>query len=151
MSPTERFLAFAMDFELTYDDDDWTRLERHFAKDAVYEVRNTAFACRLEGVPAILRGLKKSLDGFDRRLAKRTLDVVSGPKEDGDVVEVGWAATYLAPDAPTAPPYVLRGRSIARLRDGVIAELADVYPDGTDAAAGAWLAVHRPDANPAYV
>jgi len=151
MSPTESFVAYAADFEQTYDDDDWTRLERHFAPDAVYEVRNTGFACRLEGVPAILRGLKKSLDGFDRRLVKRKLDLVDGPKEDGDVVAIGWTATYLAPDSPEAPPYVLRGRSRARFRDGVIVELIDSYPDGTDADAYAWLSIHRPDANPAYV
>jgi hypothetical protein len=151
MTPTESFLGYALDFEQTYDDDDWTRLERHFAPDAVYEVRNTAFACRLEGVPAILRGLKKSLDGFDRRFAKRTLDLVDGPKEEGDTVSVGWTATYAAPGAGAAAPFVLRGRSTARFRDGVIVHLADDYPVGTDAGAGAWLAEHCPGADPSYV
>lgn len=47
-SATDRFIAYALDFEQTYDDDDWSRLEHHFAPDAVYEVRNTAFGCRLE-------------------------------------------------------------------------------------------------------
>jgi hypothetical protein len=137
-----------MDFEKTYDDDDWSRLEHHFAPDAVYEVRNTAFACRLEGVPAILRGLKKSLDGFDRRLEKRAIALADGPTEDGDVVRMGWTATYTKPGAP---PFVLRGRSTVRYRDGVIAELIDEYPDGMDVEAAAWAAAHAPEMNAAYV
>ena len=107
-SATDRFIAYALDFEQTYDDDDWSRLEHHFAPDAVYEVRNTAFGCRIEGAPAILRGLKKSLDGFDRRLPKRVIDLVDGPTEDGEVVRVGWTATYTVPGAPS---FVLRGRT----------------------------------------
>lgn len=147
-SATDRFIAYALDFEQTYDDDDWSRLEHHFAPDAVYEVRNTAFGCRIEGAPAILRGLKKSLDGFDRRLPKRVIDLVDGPTEDGEVVRVGWTATYTVPGAPS---FVLRGRSIARVRDGVIVELADEYPPGLDAEAGTWIAAHAPGADASYV
>lgn len=148
MGAMESFFAYAMAFEETYDDDDWTRLERFFAPDAVYEVRGGALACRLVGPQAILRGLKKSLDGFDRRLGKRTLDVVDGPHEEGDAVSVGWTATYAKAGAP---PFVLRGRSTARSRGGVIVELVDEYPAGMDAETGAWLAAHAPDLNPAYV
>jgi len=148
MDPMQHFFGYAEEFEKTYDDDDWTRLERFFARDAVYEVRNTAFACRIEGVPAILRGLKKSLDGFDRRLAKRTLALADGPTEDGDGLTFGWTATYVAPGAP---PFVLRGRSSARYRDGLIVELVDEYPDGMDAEAAAWSRAHCPGMNAAYV
>ena len=144
----ERFYAYAMAFEETYDDDDWTRVAPFFAEDAVYEVRNSALACRIEGRDAILRGLKKSLDGFDRRFGKRALDVTSGPDVQGDEVGIGWTATYHVADAP---PLVLRGRSTARLRDGRIVELVDEYPDGMDAEVGAWIAAHAPDVSPAYV
>jgi hypothetical protein len=146
--PTDRFLAYAQDFEQTYDDDDWTRLERHFAPDAVYEVRNTAFGCRLEGVRPILAGLKKSLDGFDRRLDKRTIALTDGPSETADSVSFGWTATYTKPGAP---PFVLRGRSTARLRGDVIVALVDEYPDGMDADAATWLAAHAPGLSAAYV
>ena len=47
MGAMSRFLDYAQGFELTFDDDDWSRLERHFAPDAVYEVRNMSFACRI--------------------------------------------------------------------------------------------------------
>ena len=142
MGSLERFFEYALDFEKTYDDDDWSRLERYFAPDAVYEVRNTAFGCRIEGVPAILRGLKHSLDGFDRKLGKRTIDVVGAPVEEGDSVSIGWTATYTAPGAP---PFVLRGRSTARYRGDAIVELVDEYPDGMDAEAAAWIETYAPD------
>lgn len=76
------------------------------------------------------------------------IDLVDGPTEEGDVVRVGWTATY---QAPGAPPFVLRGRSVARVREGVIVELADDYPDGTDAEAGAWIVRHAPGADASYV
>ena len=147
MSPLEQFFAYAMAFEQTYDDDDWSRLEPFFAPDAVYEVRNSALACRLEGRQAILAGLRKSLDGFDRRLAKRTLDVIDGPHEQDGAVSIGWTGTYVVPGEA---PLVLRGRSTAHYRDGLIRELIDEYPTGMDAEVGDWLVRHLPGADPSY-
>src|SRR5688500_9439147 len=100
MGPTMRFLEYAQAFEQTFDDDDWTRLERFFAPDAVYEVRNAPFACRIEGREAIFRGIRLSLEGFDRRLAKRTIEVTEPPVEEGDRLSVGVSVTYTKPGAP---------------------------------------------------
>lgn len=147
MKPMQSFFEYAQEFEKTYDDDDWSRLERFFAPDATYEVRNTAFACKLQGVQAILRGLKKSLDGFDRRMPKRELGVTDGPTESGETITVGWTATY---SPPGVPPFVLRGRSTARYRNGVIADLVDEYPDGMDAESSAWVRAHAPGLSAAY-
>lgn len=147
MGTLASFLEYAEDFEKTYDDDDWSRLERYFAPDAVYEVRNTAFACRLEGPQAILRGLKKSLDGFDRRLPKRAVTPTEDMSEEPDRLSVAWRATY-AP--PGAPPFVLRGRSTVRYREGRIVELIDEYPDGMDAEGAAWIAAHAPGLDASY-
>lgn len=148
MSALQQFFAYAMAFEQTYDDDDWSRLEPFFADDAVYEVRGSALACRLEGRAAILAGLKKSIDGFDRRLAKRTLDITDGPHEQGETVSIGWTATYVVPGEA---PLLLRGRSTACFRGGVLRELVDEYPPGMDDEVVAWLARHAPGANAAYV
>jgi hypothetical protein len=147
MGALARFIEYAQDFETTYDDDDWSRLERHFAPDAVYEVRNTSFACRLEGPRAILRGLKKSLDGFDRRMPKRVVAPTDDLKEEGDTLIVAWTATYSPPGVPV---FVLRGRSTARYRDGVIAELIDEYPEGMDEEAAAWVATYAPGLDASY-
>jgi hypothetical protein len=148
MGLTDRFFAYALDFERTFVDDDWSRIEPYFEPDAVYEVRNASFSCRLEGVPAILRGMKKSLDGFDRQCASRTIAGVDGPTEDGDTVKVGWTATYTKEGAP---PFVLRGRSTARYRGQRIAHLVDEYPDGMDEEAQDWIRRYLPGANAAYV
>jgi hypothetical protein len=88
MGTTDTFLGYAQDFEKTYADDDWSRLERYFAPDAVYEVRNVPFGCRLVGPQAIFRGIKKSLDGFDRRMDERTVAVVDGPYVEGERVSL---------------------------------------------------------------
>lgn len=148
MTPLQHFLEYAQDFEKTYEDDDWSRLERYFAPDAVYEVRNTAFACRLQGPAAILRGMKKSIDGFDRRLPKRALAVTSPPLEKDDSVSFSWTATY---SPPGAPPLVLRGRSTARYRGESIVSLCDDYPDGVDAEVQAWARQHAAGLDVSYV
>ena len=58
MAAMTQFFEYAQDFEKTFVDDDWSRLERYFEPDAVYEVRNVPFGCRLEGRAAIFRGIK---------------------------------------------------------------------------------------------
>jgi len=148
MGPLQSFLAYAQDFETTYEDDDWSRLERHFAPGAVYEVRGAPFACRIEGRRAVLRGMKKSLDGFDRRFEKRSLEVTEAPKEAGDTFTVGWAATYRKPGAP---PLVIHGRSTARYAGDVIAELVDEFLEGTGAELASWSRAHAPDVDLSYI
>jgi len=148
MSAMARFLAYARDFERTYDDDDWSGITRLSAPAAVYGVGNGRFACRLVGPDAIGRGLKRSLDGFDRRLPKRTLGLTAPPTITADRVEAPWTATY----APAgAPPLVLRGHSAVRVEDGLIVELVDTYPDGMDAEAAAWTTAYAPGLDVGYV
>src|SRR5678816_3177764 len=43
MNIMEQFITYAGDFEKTFGDDDWTRLRRYFADDAVYEVKSNTF------------------------------------------------------------------------------------------------------------
>ena len=148
MAAMTQFFEYAQDFEKTFVDDDWSRLERFFEPDAVYEVRNVPFGCRLQGPAAIFRGIKKSLDGFDRRFAERRPEITDPPAETGDTVSVGWAVTYVKNGAP---PFRLRGRSTAHFRGERIAHLVDEYPDGMAAEAETWLGAHAPDFSAAYV
>src|SRR6478735_3425581 len=67
MEILQQFMAYAAAFEQTLVDDDWTRLRPFFAADAVYEVQSEDVGCRLVGPEAIFAGMKKSLNGFDRR------------------------------------------------------------------------------------
>ena len=147
MGPTVRFFAYAQDFEQTFVDDDWSRLAQYFEPDAVYEVRNVPFGCRIEGPEAIFRGIKRSLDNFDRRFAERRPEITDPPAETGDSVSVGWAVTYVKPGAP---PFVLRGRSTARFRGDRIVHLVDEYPAGMADEAASWSRAHAPDLDASY-
>ncbi len=132
----DRFLAYAQDFEKTYVDDDWSRLEQYFAPDATYEVTG-ATPCLLKGRSAIFRGIKKSLDGFDRRFTKRDIEVEGAPQVEGDTLMLDWLGIY---ERPGAPALRVRGRSIARYAGGVIAQLKDEMK--ADEAAMKWFGTY---------
>jgi hypothetical protein len=148
MGVIESFMAYAADFEITYADDDWSRLERHLADDCVYEVENISFACRIEGREAILAAIRKSLDGFDRRMDGRKIAVTRGPEADGDSLEADWEVTY---SKAGAPDFVLKGSSLARLDGDRIVHLRDRYPDGMSEDAEAWIRKHAPEIDPSYL
>lgn len=136
MDKISLFLTYAKEFEHTFKDDDWSRLERFFAADAVYEVLNAPFACRIEGRDAVFAGLRKSISGFDRRMDTRRIEVLSPPHAEGDEFSVGWAVTYTLGDLP---PLRLAARTIARYRDDHIVYLSDDYDDASGAEALAWI------------
>jgi hypothetical protein len=141
----DRFLAYAQDFERTYLDDDWSRLEQYFTRDATYEVTG-ATPCLLSGRAAVFRGIKKSLDGFDRRFTERRVEIEGAPKVEGDTLIVDWLVTYERPGAPALP---VRGRSIARFDGDVIVQLKDV--SAGDDFVGTWFAKYGAGLNPSYV
>jgi hypothetical protein len=147
MDTLQCFGAYAQDFELTFKDDDWSRLARHFAPDATYEV-SEPFACRLRGPDAIFAGIKKSLDGFDRRFATRDVALDGPPLVEGDTVRLSWSVTY---GRPGNPPLVLRGHSSATVADGVIVRLADSYDARAVEVVADWLAAYGKDLDPSYV
>lgn len=142
------FMKYAADFEKTLADDDWTRLRQYFAADAVYEVKSDGFPCKLTGPDAIFKGIKKSLDGFDRKFDGRTIDITKGPELDGDVLRMDWAVTYRKAGKS---PYVLRGSSEVRYRDGKIAQLTDSYDASVGAQAAAWMQQNGMIVDPSYV
>jgi hypothetical protein len=135
MTILERFLAYAGDFERTLHDDDWSRIRKYFHTDAVYEVSGASFACKLQGPEAIFAGIKKSLDGFDRRFDGRDIAVTSGPDVDDDEMTLAWTVTY---KKEGWTPFVLRGRSRARYRGDRIAYLGDSYDAAVDDELTAW-------------
>ena len=135
MDIMQSFMAYAGDFERTYADDDWARLQAYFADDAVYAVESATFGCRLVGPAAILAGIRKSVSGFDRRFDEREIAVVSGPDVEGDEMRIGWTVTYRKAGMA---PFVLRGRSAVRYRDGVIAALTDSYEPAVERELADW-------------
>lgn len=147
-STQDAFFAYAAAFEETFRDDDWERLRPFFADDAVYEVVGGPMACRIEGADAILCGLKKSLDGFDRQLDGRKLDLPSPPVIDGDSLRLDWTVAYTRGDSP---PGVLVGRSEATLNNGKIVLLRDLYRDEDLQPFGTWMQRYAPDLDGAYL
>jgi len=146
-TPEQCFYEYAVAFEETYVDDDWSRLEPFFADDAVYEVRGAGLGCEIRGKPAILRGLKKSIDGFDRHCI-RHVELTGKPEIEGDTVKAPWRATY---DLGGAPQLVFDGTSIVTVRDGRIVHLVDAYTPSEAAKATAWVRDHAPELDMSYV
>ncbi len=147
MDILQEFMAYARDFEQTLVDDQWTRLQRYFADDAVYEVNAESFGCHLTGPAAIFAGMRKSLDGFDRKFTKRDIEVTSSPETSGDEMRIGWKVVY---SKEGLTPFVLRGRSMVRYGNGKIVYLADSYERSVGADLAAWQRDNGLDLDPSY-
>lgn len=147
MALLERFAKCAADFEKTYQDDDWSRLEDYFTEDARYSVENAPFAFTARGRQAVLRAIRRSVDGFDRRL-ERHVETRSAPREEGDRVIVPWRGRYARPGAPDL---VFEADEIAVYEGDRIRELRDVYAEDATAAYEAWMRKYGEGLDPSYV
>ena len=149
---TKVFMDYAAAFEESYIDDDWSRLAQYFSEDASYEVRGGPLACEISGRDAIFAGLKKSLDGLDRRCTDRKLEVADGPDvavtDNGHDISLGWRVLYEYRDAPKM---TLPGRSVFTISDGVIIAMRDEYDDQEMEAVGAWLLEYGEGLDGSYV
>ena len=148
MGAAEVFLRYAADFEKCFADDDWSRIEPHFAPDAIYRVDARGFGCEIQGPAAIAAGMKKSLDGFDRRFERREIDVREGPSVEGDELRVAWTVTYTTGDHP---PFALRGASTARVAGDRIVLLVDAFDDGMVDEMDRWQQATGFHFDPSYV
>jgi hypothetical protein len=146
------FMDYAAAFEQTYVDDDWLRLTPFFSKDASYEVRGGPLACKISGREAIFAGLKKSIDGLDRRCADRKIELTDGPEvvttDAGQTVSLGWRVDYQYKDAP---PAGFPGRSVVTILGGVIVALRDEYDDEEMERFSAWMREHGEGLDGSYV
>ena len=148
MGIVESFMAYAADFEKTLVDDDWSRLERYFHDDALYRVESELFGCELRGRDAIFAGIKKSLDGFDRQFEGRDIALDEGPIVSDDELSVAWTVTYRKEGLS---PFVLRGRSRARIEGDLITLLVDSYDERVGPEAEAWMQETGIRLDPSYV
>ena len=126
MSAIPRFVAYAAEFEKSFESDDWSLLEPFFHEDAVYEIGLPLLGReRCEGRDAILAWFPDVLDRFDRRFASRTLELLEGPeeKQDGEVWIRG-SATYRSEGFPD---FVLVLEETVRFEDDRIVYLEDRY------------------------
>ena len=140
MNDVERFEQYAADFELAYESDDWSVVERHFAEDAVYEVlAGPPMGGCYEGRDAVLASLKQTLDLFDRRFDSRQVTFLEGPEMRGDSVWLRALANYAVAGAPDL---AIEGEETATFDGDRIIRLEDRYPEGTADAVVQYLNAH---------
>ena len=146
------FMDYAAAFEQTYADDDWSRLAQYFSEDACYEVLGGPLACKITGRDAIFAGIKKSIDGLDRRCSDRKLEITDGPDicvvDDGEELKARWRVIYQYGDAPKM---TLPGRTVATISNGVIVAMRDEYDDEEMQPVGAWLLEYGDGLDGSYV
>ena len=128
MNDLERFEKYAADFEVVFENDDWSLVGRHFAQDAVYEtLAGPPMGGRYEGRDAVLVSMKQTLDGFDRRFDSREVTFLEGPElRDGNV----WLRARVIYAVEGAPDLVLEGEATATFNGDGIVRLEDSYPGG---------------------
>ena len=134
MSILDRYQAYADAFEVSYEDDDWSRIEPYFTEDAVYEGDPED----AQGRDAVLAKLKGGVDGFDRNMDSRTPDF-NPPSIDGDTLRMQWSVTYTKAGAPDL---VISGVETATFEGDRIARLRDDIDPAAQKAMGEWMAAH---------
>jgi hypothetical protein len=152
MNVPESFLAYFNAFEATYVDDDWSRLEPLFAPDAVYRVSGSGiYDCELRGRDAVFAGLRKFLDGFDRRCTRR-LGSLEPPSFSGDTATIVGVAVYTRDGSP---PFEIALREDIEFRDGLITRITDTYDCGWESGlpeeAQEWMRTYGSDLTLGYV
>ena len=148
MDPLQRFGAYAADFEKTFEDDDWARLERYFAEDATYTITGTPFDCEVRGRDAIFRAIKKSIDGFDRRFDKREIVPDGPPVVDGNRVTFSGTGHYQKEGVDELT--IQLSETVELDETGRIVSMEDVYPEGQDEMLD-WLERYSAKFDPTYV
>jgi hypothetical protein len=146
MTKLDRFMAYAAAFEQTYTDDDWTRLASFFTEDVTYQVSGLPAACTIHGRDAMFAGMKKSIDGFDRRMRKRRIVPTAPPVASGDTVTFQGFVTY---ERDGAPPIDLHATLVATFDGDLICQMHDTFT--LDGAAMQWLFQHARDLDGSYV
>ncbi|MEO8701691.1 MAG: nuclear transport factor 2 family protein [Kofleriaceae bacterium] len=146
MSKLSRFLEYAAAFEQTFADDNWGRLDPFFTETAEYKVTGLPASCELIGRDAIFRGIRKSLDGFDRKMTSREIVASEPPTEEGDTVTLKGFVRY---SRGAAPPIELHAVIVARFEGDRIAAMHDTFT--LDGAAMKWLGANAADLDGSYV
>lgn len=93
-------------------------------------------------------GIRKSLDGFDRRFASRRPELLGKPELLEDGCRIEWNAHYRQEGFE---PLMLRGASTVRYRDGKIVYLADHYAAAAEADFLAWQSRNPSPVDLSYV
>ncbi|HEY5071490.1 MAG TPA: hypothetical protein VII63_05600 [Caulobacteraceae bacterium] len=134
----ERFAAQSAAFERTFIDDDWSRLERYFTSDAIYEVLGPGGE-RWVGRAAVLAALRRAVNNFDRLCDSRALLTIEGPVQDGAEIRRQWSCTFTLSGAPNP---TIDGSERAVYRGELIELLQEKLTARSGEALNRWVALH---------
>ena len=135
MSIQDRFLAYANAFEVAFDSNDWSGLEQYFTHDASYD---NGMGDVANDRAAILAMLESAVDGFDRLMDTRVLDLTP-PTTDGDTVSTHWTVRY---SKAGVPDLQFGGTEFAQFEGDCIARLWDELGTDTLETLGNWVGTH---------
>jgi len=134
----EQFAAQARDFERTFVDDEWSRLERYFTTDVIYETLGDGGE-RFAGRPVMLAALRRSVTNFDRRCDSRLLVTTRGPFLGPAEVCRHWSCEFAVSGAPDL---TIEGTERAVYRGDLIELLQEALTPASRANLNAWLAAY---------
>lgn len=135
MNIQDRFLEYADAFEITYEDNNWSRLEPYFSVEATYD---SGLGDIAYGLPAVMAKLEGAIDDFDRLMDTRVVDFTP-PITEGDTVRTHWTARY---SKAGVPDLQFGGTEYARFEGDQIAQLRDELDPGSEEALSNWLNRH---------
>lgn len=136
MSIQEIFLAYADDFERSYESNDWSILARYFTENASYDSGDGQPIA--QGRDAVLEKFERAVDGLDRKMGQR--EIIPGAlSTEGDTVVLNWTARYTTEGLPVLS---IDGIEYARFEGERMVELRDVIDEQSLATVGEWMAAH---------
>jgi SnoaL-like protein len=143
----EQLVAYAVAFEQSFADDDWHRLESHFAPEAEREVLGGGMlAYHSVGREHVIADLKRNVEDMDRRFDLRIPEIVAGPEERDGAVWMDWRLTFRRAGLPDLQ---LTGSHGTWHRDGVITRIEEHVSDADGVAVEAYLRKHDAALEPA--
>jgi hypothetical protein len=121
-----RFMRYARRFERAFVTDDWRRVRRCFADDAVYAMHSGVppFHGETRGKDAIIGVFRTMLDDVDRRFDRRIPKLTARPRAQRGIVTLRWRVRYVL----GANHVDLTGTSVCRFARGKIARIDDTMP-----------------------
>ncbi len=146
-SDLERFLRFALDFEVSFWSDQWDVAAAHLAEDARRIVHaEGSLAADHRGRDATLAGLRDGVRGMDRRFDVRIPEVLAGPVTRPDGV---WMRYALRLRRDGLPELAFEGEHLARFAGGRLVAIEETLPPGTGERVDAYLREHNAKLHPA--
>jgi steroid delta-isomerase-like uncharacterized protein len=143
----ERFLRFALDFEVAFWSDGFRGLAPQLAEEASRGVHaEGSLAADDHGRDAMLAGLREGVSALDRRFDVRIPEVLAGPVTRPDGV---WMRYALRLRREGLPELAFEGEHLARFSGGRLVAIEETLPPGTGERVDAFLREHDAELRPA--